>query len=62
MKRTEPLAKSLVTVKTIRAANVKIMASTSGLVSTAATPAPQVVVKIRDLAAAGRFAMESLKK
>ena len=62
MKQPTPLAKSLVTVMSVRAAIVRIMSAPAGSVALTSASKPQVATKIRDLATAGRFAMESMKK
>lgn len=56
------LAKCLVTVHTVRAANGRIMSSALGSTTTPAVKNTRVVAKIRDVNTAGQYAMQSMKK
>lgn len=56
------LTKSLVTVHTVRAANGRIMSSHIGALSAPAKTSVIVGSKIRDVSAAGQFAMQQYGK
>ena len=52
------LAKTLVTVHTVRAANARIIATPLGSTSTPVVQSPNVTAKIRDVVISGQYAMQ----